>query len=131
MTKIKETSTNQDNRKNALTQCPVTYTLDKIGGRWKPIIIFNLLEGTRRYSELKRLIPAITEKMLIQHLKQLEADKLVKRIAHSVIPPFVEYSLTDSGKELKPVLEAMVGWAQKNRAVTFNYLSPVTEDQLQ
>jgi len=131
MTKIKETSTNQDNRKNALTQCPVTYTLDKIGGRWKPIIIFNLLGGTRRYSELKRLIPAITEKMLIQHLKQLEADNLVKRIAHPVIPPYVEYSLTDSGKELQPVLDAMVGWAQKNRIVSTTYLSSVTEDQLQ
>ncbi len=115
MTKIKQTSTNQDNRKNALTKCPVTYTIDKIGGRWKPIIIFNLLGGTRRYSELKKLIPAITEKMLIQHLKQLEADNLVHRKALPVIPPFVEYSLTDSGKELKPVLDAMVSWAMKNR----------------
>jgi DNA-binding HxlR family transcriptional regulator len=131
MTKIKETSTNQDNRKNALTQCPVTYTLEKIGGRWKPIIIYNLMSGTKRYGELKRLIPAITEKMLIQHLKQLEADKLVKRIALPVIPPFVEYSLTDSGKELCPVLDAMVSWALKNRDLTNSQLSPVTEDRLQ
>ena len=131
MTKIKEASTNQDNRKNALTQCPVTYTLDKIGGRWKPIIIYNLMSGTKRYSELKKLIPAITEKMLIQHLKQLEADNLVHRNALPVIPPFVEYSLTDSGKELKPVLDAMVSWALKNREKTSLSLSPVMEDQLQ
>ncbi len=131
MTKIKETSTNQDNRKNALTQCPVTYTLEKIGGRWKPIIIYNLLSGTKRYSELKKLIPAITEKMLIQHLKQLEADNLVHRRALPVIPPFVEYSLTDSGNELKPVLEAMIGWAFKNRNLTAIPLSPVMEEQLQ
>ena len=131
MTKIKQTSTNQDNRKNALTKCPVTYTIDKIGGRWKPIIIFNLLSGTRRYSELKKLIPAITEKMLIQHLKQLEADNLVHRNALPVIPPFVEYSLTNSGKELKPVLDAMVSWAMKNREKTSLSLSPVMEDQLQ
>jgi DNA-binding HxlR family transcriptional regulator len=131
MTKIKEASTNQDNRKNALTQCPVTYTLDKIGGRWKPIIIYNLLSGTKRYSELKKLIPAITEKMLIQHLKQLEADNLVQRKAKPVIPPFVEYSLTDSGKELCPVLDAMVGWALKNREKTSVALSPVMEEQLQ
>lgn len=115
MTKIKETSTNQDNRKNTLTQCPVTYTLEKIGGRWKPIIIYNLMSGTKRYSELKRLIPAITEKMLIQHLKQLEADNLVQRKAKPIIPPFVEYSLTGPGKDLGPVLDAMVGWATKNR----------------
>jgi len=131
MTKIKETSTNQDNRKNALTQCPVTYTLEKIGGRWKPIIIYNLLSGTRRYSELKKLIPAITEKMLIQHLKQLEADNLVQRKAKPVIPPFVEYSLTESGKELRSVLEAMISWANKNRNVTSNSLNTVLEDQLQ
>ena len=131
MTKIKETSTNQDNRKNALTQCPVTYTLEKIGGRWKPIIIYNLMSGTKRYSELKKLIPAITEKMLIQHLKQLEADNLVHRKAKPVIPPFVEYCLTDSGKELRPVLEAMVGWALKNREITSVTLSPVMEEQLQ
>jgi DNA-binding HxlR family transcriptional regulator len=131
MTKIKETSTNQDNRKNALTQCPVTYTLEKIGGRWKPIIIYNLMSGTKRYSELKKLIPAITEKMLIQHLKQLEADNLVYRKAKPVIPPFVEYSLTDSGKELRPVLDAMVGWALKNREITSVQLSPVLEAQLQ
>ena len=131
MTKIKETSTNQDNRKNTLTQCPVTYTLEKIGGRWKPIIIYNLLSGTKRYSELKKLIPAITEKMLIQHLKQLEADNLVHRNALPVIPPFVEYSLTDSGKELRQVLEAMIGWALNNREKTSIPLSPAMEDQLQ
>jgi DNA-binding HxlR family transcriptional regulator len=131
MTKIKETSTNQDNRKNALTQCPVTYTLEKIGGRWKPIIIYNLMNGTKRYNELKKLIPAITEKMLIQHLKQLEADYLVQRKAKPVIPPFVEYSLTDSGRELRHVLDAMVGWALKNREITSVALSPVTEEQFQ
>ncbi len=131
MTKIKETSTNQDNRKNTLTQCPVTYTLEKIGGRWKPIIIYNLLSGTKRYSELKRLIPAITEKMLIQHLKQLENDNLVQRKAKPVIPPFVEYSLTDSGKELRLVLDSMVGWALKNREITSVRLNPVMEEQLQ
>jgi DNA-binding HxlR family transcriptional regulator len=131
MTKIKETSTNQDNRKNTLTQCPVTYTLEKIGGRWKPIIIYNLLGGTKRYSELKKLIPAITEKMLIQHLKQLENDNLVQRKAKPVIPPFVEYNLTDSGKELRPVLDSMVGWALKNREKTSEELSPVLEEQLQ
>jgi len=131
MTKVKETSTNYDNRKNALTLCPVTYTIDKIGGRWKPIIIYNLLSGTKRYSELRKLIPAITEKMLIQHLKQLENDKLVHRNAHPVVPPYVEYSLTESGRELKPVLDAMVGWAFRNREITTVPLSPVAEEQLQ
>lgn len=116
MTKVKEASTNQLNKQMALNVCPVTYTLGKIGGRWKPIIIYNLLEGTRRYSELKRLIPAISEKMLIQQLKQLEADGLILRKAFPVVPPFVEYSLTGSGKALQKVLEAMVSWANIERA---------------
>lgn len=111
MTEIKESSTNQINKARALNVCPVTYTLTKIGGRWKPIIIYNLLSGTHRYSELRRLIPAITEKMLIQHLKQLETDGLILRTARNVVPPYVEYSLTTSGMDLKPVLEAMVKWA--------------------
>jgi len=116
MTKIKEASTNQLNKSGVLNVCPVSYTLGKIGGRWKPIIIYNLIGGTRRYSELKRLIPAITEKMLIQQLKQLEADGLIQRRALPVVPPFVEYSLTDSGNALKNVLEAMVNWANNERA---------------
>ena len=131
MTKIKETSTNQDNRKNTLTQCPVTYTLGKIGGRWKPIIIYNLLSGTKRYSELKRLIPAITEKMLIQHLKELEVHNLVIRKSLPVVPPYVEYSLTDAGKALKPVLDAMVSWAQYNRETAPVQLHELPEEQLQ
>ena len=116
MTKVKEASTNQLNKNRTLNVCPVTYTLGKIGGRWKPIIIYNLLGATRRYSELKRLLPAITEKMLIQQLKQLEADGLMHRKARPVVPPFVEYSLTDSGMALKNVLEAMVKWANNERA---------------
>ena len=115
MTKVKEASTNQLNKNRALNVCPVTYTLGKIGGRWKPIIIYNLLGGTRRYSELKRLIPAISEKMLIQQLKQLEADGLIQRKALPVVPPFVEYSLSGSGKALKNVLDAMVNWANIER----------------
>jgi DNA-binding HxlR family transcriptional regulator len=114
MTKVKEASTNQANKATALFACPVTYTLSKIGGRWKPIIIYNLLSGTKRYSELKKLIPAITEKMLIQHLKELEADQLVHRQAMAVVPPHVAYSLTTSGQELGPVLREMAGWGLKN-----------------
>ena len=114
MTATKLSSTNQLNKEQALTACPVTFTLSRIGGRWKPLIIYQLMSGTKRYGELKRVIPNISEKMLIQHLKELEADKLVHRKAMPVLPPHVEYSLTDQGKELMPILGAMVGWAQKH-----------------
>ena len=115
MTKVKVASTNNLNKTTALTECPVTFTLSKIGGRWKPLIIFNLLPGTKRYSELKKSIPAITEKMLIQHLKELEKDKLVSRQALAVVPPHVAYSLTPAGLALGPVLNEMAGWGLKNR----------------
>ena len=107
---IKESSTNQLNRTTALTDCPVTYTLHKIGGRWKVLIIHQLLDGARRYGELKKAIPAITEKMLIQHLKELEADNLVARTVKPVVPPHVTYCLTEAGNALAPVLHAMAIW---------------------
>lgn len=115
MTKVKEASTNHTNKITALSACPVTFTLSKIGGRWKPLIIYNLLTGAKRYGELKKLIPAITEKMLIQHLKELEADQLVCRQALAVVPPHVEYSLSAAGRELGPVLQEMAGWGVKYR----------------
>ncbi len=120
MTAIKESSTIQENKQYALEKCPVTYVMEKIGGYWKPIIIYHLSGGSLRYSELKRAIPAVTEKMLIQHLKQLEADNLVIREAKPVVPPFVTYRLSDSGKGLMPVIEAMATWAFKEKENGFS-----------
>ena len=107
---VKESSTNQLNRQTALNKCPVTYTLDRIGGRWKALILYHLSGQARRYSDLKRALPAITEKMLIQQLKELEADKLVARTVKPVVPPHVTYSLTAAGQSLAPVLQAMANW---------------------
>ncbi|WP_343743623.1 helix-turn-helix domain-containing protein [Chitinophaga sp.] len=111
MTAIKESSTIQANKQLAYQQCPVTYVMEKIGGYWKPIIMFHLLSGPKRYGELKRAVPGITEKVLIQQLKQLEADELINRKAEPVIPPHVTYSLTKSGKGMRDVLWAMANWA--------------------
>jgi DNA-binding HxlR family transcriptional regulator len=111
MTSIKKTSTIQENKTNAFTTCPVTFVMEKIGGYWKPVILFSLLSGTKRYNELKKSIPAITEKMLIQHLKQLETDGLIVRKSRPVVPPYVTYELSKQGKALRPVLYAMAEWA--------------------
>lgn len=120
MTAIKENSTIQENKKYALEQCPVTHTMEKIGGYWKPIIVYHLSAGDRRYSEIRRAIPAITEKMLIQHLKQLENDGIVIREAKPVVPPFVTYGLSSAGKGLMPVVQAMAEWAFKDMDGAFN-----------
>lgn len=111
MTAIKESSTIQQNKKYALDKCPVTYVMSKIGGYWKPIILYQLSDASKRYSELKRAIPAVTEKVLIQHLKQLEADGLVIRTAKPVIPPHVTYELSKAGKGLIPVIASLADWA--------------------
>jgi DNA-binding HxlR family transcriptional regulator len=114
MASIKEASTIQENKSLAFVTCPVTFVMEKIGGYWKPIILFNLLSGPKRYSELKRSIPTITEKVLIQHLKQLENDGLLVRRSKPVVPPYVTYALSGSGKALRPVLYAMAEWAVGN-----------------
>jgi DNA-binding HxlR family transcriptional regulator len=113
-TAIKETSSNQFNKREAINKCPVTRTLDKIGGRWKPLILYNLIDSPKRYNELRKTMPLISEKMLIQQLRELEADNLVFRKVYPIVPPHVEYSLTQIGKEMNPVLEAMAEWGIKN-----------------
>lgn len=115
MTKVKESSTRNANKELAANWCPVSYVMNKIGGYWKPIILFQLMSGPKRYSELKRAIPTITEKMLIQHLKQLQADNLVLRKAEAIVPPHVTYELAPAGAELSAVLDLMASWALKNR----------------
>ncbi|MDR6805411.1 DNA-binding HxlR family transcriptional regulator [Dyadobacter sp. BE34] len=114
MTKIKENSTYNANREIVMQECPVTYVMNKIGGHWKPIILYHLLAGSKRYSEIKKAMPHITEKMLIQHLKQLESDRLLIREAKPVVPPYVTYTLTDGGKELESVINAMAEWAYRD-----------------
>lgn len=114
MTAIKEASVIQENKENAHISCPVTFVMEKIGGYWKPIILFNLLSGTKRYSELKKSIDTITEKVLIQQLKQLESDGLIIRRAKPVVPPHVTYELSKAGKNLYPVLREMAIWATNN-----------------
>lgn len=111
---IKESSTNNLNKRHIFTKCPVTFTINKIGGRWKPVILYQLLECEKRYSEIKRSIPQITEKMLIQHLRELETDGIIRRKVLPVVPPHVEYRLTPTGKELKPILTSMAVWGKKH-----------------
>ena len=91
-------------------QCPTELTLAMIGGKWKLIILWHLVNEKKRYGELRKLIPEITHKMLTQQLRELEEDKIINRIVHNVIPPHVEYSLTGRGEQLKPMLALMVEW---------------------
>lgn len=92
-----------------LPPCPVATTLMLIGDKWKVLIIRDLLDGTKRFNELKRSVGA-SQKVLTENLKSMEADGLITRTAYAEIPPRVEYDLTDLGRTLSPILDAMVGW---------------------
>lgn len=96
--------------KNVQYQCSMELTLDLIGGKWKALILWHLGENTLRFSELKKTLPKITQKMLTQQLRELEASGLVNRFIYTQIPPKVEYSLTPAGKSLLPILETLCQW---------------------
>lgn len=93
-------------------ECPMTATLQFIGGRWKCIILFYLTKGTRRFGEIAARIPTISRKVLTQQLKELESDGLISRKQYNEIPPRVEYTLTNLGISLSPVFKAMSAWGK-------------------
>ncbi len=92
--------------------CPAETTLHVIGGRWKTLILWHLFQGTKRFSELKRAMNGITQKMLTQQLREMEEDGIVHRRVYAEVPPKVEYSVTPVGASLKPVVAAMCKWGE-------------------
>ena len=103
-------------RLNSKSGCAVEVTLSVMGGTWKPIVLFHLLHGTKRFSELSRAIPNVTQRMLTLQLRELEEAGIVARTVYAEVPPRVDYALTDMGRSLEPVLTAMrdlgLGYAQ-------------------
>ena len=95
---------------DAYPACPVETTLTLIGNKWKVLILRDLLSGTKRFSELKRSLNGVSQKVLTTQLRAMEADGLVHREVFAEVPPRVEYSLTELGRSLKTILDAMVEW---------------------
>jgi len=95
-----------------ILRCPVETTLGVIGGKWKPLILYYLTQGTCRYNTLKRMLPHVTAQMLTMQLRELERDGVVHRMVYAEVPPKVEYSLTDLGRSLEPILLAMLAWGE-------------------
>jgi DNA-binding HxlR family transcriptional regulator len=109
--------------KNQTSCSSVKTTLDVIGGKWKPLIMFLLVEKTMRFSELQRNIVTITQKMLTEQLRELEHDGLVFRKVYPQVPPKVEYSITKYGKTLLPVLDTMHKWGKNHKKYSQNGLA--------
>jgi DNA-binding HxlR family transcriptional regulator len=100
------------NSRNSEYNCPVGATLELIGGKYKALILWHLMDTTLRYGELRKIIPQATPKMLTQQLRELEEANLIIRTVYPVVPPKVEYKLSDLGMSIKPILETMYVWGK-------------------
>jgi DNA-binding HxlR family transcriptional regulator len=99
---------------HGITECPITATIDVIGGKWKPIIIWLLMERAYRFGEIHKTIPAIALKVLSRQLKELEADGIVSRQVFAEVPPRVEYSLTPKGQSLSQIMLLLSEWSKEH-----------------
>ena len=106
----------KDTAKTGRNSCPVEWTLEVIGGKWKCVILWHVRGRVRRFSELRRLIPGATQKMLTAQLRQLERDGLIERKVYAQVPPKVEYSISEYGRSLSPLLEQMCKWGLSHTA---------------
>lgn len=95
---------------NCHYNCAVEAALDVIGNKWKGVVLFHLLDGKKRFNELRRLIPSVTQRMLTLQLRELEKDDVIERKVFPQVPPKVEYSLTELGQSLKPILLSLREW---------------------
>ena len=109
-----------------MPDCPVEITLQLIGDKWKVLIIRDLLTGTKRFNELMRSVTGITQKVLTSHLRAMEAAGLVSRKVYAEVPPRVEYTLTETGYSLKPILDSMVAWGDGYKNENSTDLSPTS-----
>lgn len=98
------------NKEKKIPECPVEMTLQLIGDKWKVLIIRDLMTGTKRFNELMRSVTGITQKVLTSHLRAMEADGLLTRKVYPEVPPRVEYTLTETGYSLRPILDTMSSW---------------------
>lgn len=105
--------------------CEIEVTLTAIGGKWKPLILYYLIEeGTKRFGEIKSFISNVSHKTLTNQLRELESDGLITRTIYPEVPPKVEYSITEKGLSLYPILEAMCEWGAKNLNDDYELINP-------
>lgn len=117
-----------ENLKQRIHSCPIETCLELLSGKWKPRILWHIHQDeVLRFSELRRKLPGITAKMLTQQLRELEADKLIHREVYPVVPPKVEYSFSEFGQTLRPVLDRIAVWGVENNEMIVSILSEPAE----
>lgn len=125
MGKNKTTDPKEKLTEEEVLSCPVIFSLAVFGGKWKPAILYMMeRNGTLRFGELKRQVTGITQKMLTNQLRELEADGVVSRKVYAEVPPRVEYALTEYGDTLRPVLHAMAEWGSVHRELKSPLATP-------
>ena len=107
-----QTASRKMQKPDEVLQCPLSFAMSLIGGKWKCIALYHLGEGPLRFGELRRRMPNTTQRMLTLTLRELEADGIVNRKVFNVVPPHVEYSLTEQGRALAPVMESLSAWGE-------------------
>ncbi|MBZ6004573.1 helix-turn-helix transcriptional regulator [Paraclostridium bifermentans] len=111
--------------KKSILTCEIEITLNAIGGKWKPLILYYLIEeGTKRFGEIQSFICKVSHKTLTTQLRELESDGLISRTVYPEVPPRVEYSITGKGMSLYPILEAMCEWGEKNLTDKYELINP-------
>lgn len=122
----------KESKKSKEAICELEVTFSVVGGRWKPLILWFLKEyDTLRFGQLQHLIPDITHKILTKQLRDLEEDQLIERKVYPEVPPRVEYSITECGKEIVPILEMMCDWAHKNNFFGYALKYDICEIELE
>ncbi|MBQ4901392.1 winged helix-turn-helix transcriptional regulator [Paenibacillus sp. Marseille-P2973] len=116
--------------KNKKYNISVEATLEVIGGKWKCVILCHLTHGKKRTSDLKRLMPAITQKMLTQQLRELEKDGIVNRISYNEVPPRVEYELSEYGLSLRGILDSLCAWGERHIIKEYGDKSAMLEESI-
>nr|BBH87967.1 MarR family transcriptional regulator [Thermosporothrix sp. COM3] len=111
-------------------RCLVEATADVIGGKWKTVILYYLLESPKRFNELKRLLPGISQRILTQQLRELELDGIIHREIYKEVPPRVEYSVTDFGFSLKPIILLMLNWGEQYMQHFGGYIEACEHERL-
>ncbi len=113
------------NRLDCSPGCSVEAAISLIDGKWKCVILFQLLRGTLRFNEIRRRVPGVTQRMLTNQLRELEADGLIVRQVYAEVPPKVEYSLSPLGRSLEPVLLSLKGWGDANIGLFAKAVTPL------
>jgi DNA-binding HxlR family transcriptional regulator len=113
---LEENKMDAKNDINSLPACPVETTLTLIGSKWKVLILRDLIDGKKRFGELKRSVGSVSQKVLTAQLREMEADGLVIRTAYAEVPPRVEYELSELGMTLKPILDSLWTWGEEYKA---------------